>query len=527
MIPRSVRWRLPLSYAAIALLTVLCLGAVMLTALPSYYSQRELEYLTTNAEAISSALVLPLRLDTASRMLQLQIESFSFLSQTRVRMLDADGNVWLDSGTPTKVNVTFGMLANRESPNDSSGQPMEYTPFIFIGGEKIEPAAVAIRNWGAVPMDTSAPWSRVVMARDLAVVGTPYGFGMNPNAESGERRSDLVVRKAMYNAGQRLVGYIELSDGPAYGWDVIDSVTRGWAIAGGVAVVIAAIVGWVMSGRISGPVLALAQVTRQMAGGDLTARAAQSGDDEFGVLASSFNHMASRVEGTVATLRQFVADAAHELHTPLTALRTNLELAATARSADERMTLISDAEEQVERLEMLTTGLLDLSRLETGAMASGRRVLDLTVLVKEISEPYASRAEQMGQAFVLDVPAGPLWIHGEASQLARAVANLLDNAVKFTGEGGKVTLRLRRAGSQASLTVEDTGIGIPKEDLPRLFSRFHRGRNAASYPGSGLGLAIVKAIVEGHAGTIMAESVVQGARFVARLPLDDRSSTGS
>jgi signal transduction histidine kinase len=111
-------------------------------------------------------------------------------------------------------------------------------------------------------------------------------------------------------------------------------------------------------------------------------------------------------------------------------------------------------------------------------------------------------------------------------QLTRAAANLLDNAVKFTAEGGTVTLRLRHVGSEASLTVEDTGIGIPRDDLPRLFSRFHRGRNAASYPGSGLGLAIVKAIVEGHGGTIAAESLAQGARFVARLPIQTPGAAG-
>ena len=521
MIPRSIRWRLPLSYAAIALLTVLCLGAVLLTTLLNYYAQRERDYLTANADAIATALALPTRADTTTRMLQLQVQSLSFLSQTRVRMLDAEGNVWLDSGTPTRVNVTFGMLADREGPRGPEDQPTEYTPFIFIGGEHMEPAAVAIRSWGSAAFDGSAPWSRVVFARDVAVVGTPYGFGMNPEVGSGDRRSELVVRRPVVTASQRLVGYLELSDGPAYGRDIIESVARGWAIAGAVAVVIAGAVGWVISGRIGAPVLALAGVTARMAAGDLSARAGVHGDDEFGILASSFNEMADRLEEIVATLRQFVADAAHELHTPLTALRTNLELAATAHSAGERSKLLGEAESQVERLERLTIGLLDLSRLETGAVALERSVLDLVLLVREASEPYASQAEQRGQSFMLSVPGEPLRILGDPVQLARLVSNLLDNAVKFTPEGGAVRLNVWRDGRNAVLVVEDTGIGIPQDDLPRLFARFHRGGNAAPYPGSGLGLAIVKTIVAGHGGRIVAEPRAEGARFVVWLPTDD------
>jgi two-component system sensor histidine kinase MprB len=248
-----------------------------------------------------------------------------------------------------------------------------------------------------------------------------------------------------------------------------------------------------------------------MAEGDLSVRADMTRQDELGQLGHSFNEMAAQVEGTVLALRRFVADAAHEIHSPLTALRTNLELT----SDDE---FVSQAQMQVERLETLTQGLLDLSRVEAGAQADTFAFVALIPLVQEVSEIYASRAEQAGLAFDLNMPEIPMIVSGDEAQLRRALGNLLDNAVKFTPEGGAVSVTLRGQGSWAEIRIEDTGIGIPKADLPHLFGRFHRGRNATACVGSGLGLAIVKAIVEAHNGQVEGESTGRGARFTVKLP---------
>jgi len=227
--------------------------------------------------------------------------------------------------------------------------------------------------------------------------------------------------------------------------------------------------------------------------------------------------MADRVEEIVTTLRRFVSDAAHEIHTPLTALHTNLELA----QEDEH---VVQAQTQVERLEALTEGLLDLSRIESGTQGQSLAPVSLVPLLQEVSELHASRAEQAGLTFDLSLPDASVTVQGDEEQLRRALTNLLDNAIKFTPEGGSVFLGLRQEGGFSILWVEDTGIGIHSADLPHLFERFHRGRNAAAYSGSGLGLAIVKAVVERHEGQIRAEATEQGARFTVRIPaLGDRS----
>ncbi len=131
-----------------------------------------------------------------------------------------------------------------------------------------------------------------------------------------------------------------------------------------------------------------------------------------------------------------------------------------------------------------------------------------------MGELYTSQAEQARLTFDLTLPETPVTVQGDEAQLQRALGNLLDNAIKFTTEGGTVSVGLRREGEWVKLWVEDTGIGIPEDDLPHLFSRFHRGRNTAAYPGSGLGLAIVEA----HGGRVVADNTAQGARFTLRLP---------
>jgi signal transduction histidine kinase len=227
--------------------------------------------------------------------------------------------------------------------------------------------------------------------------------------------------------------------------------------------------------------------------------------------------MADRVQGTIVALQRFVSDAAHEIHTPLTALRTNLELARQDDPAAATEHL-EEAQAQVQRLEALAAGLLDLSRLESGALERSFSPVSLVPLLEEVGEPYASQAEQAGLAFDLSLPKAPLMVQGDEQQLRRLLANLLDNAIKFTPEGGSVRLGLRREGDVAVCWVEDSGIGIPKPDLPHVFQRFHRGQNATGYPGSGLGLAIVKAIVDRHGGQIQVESSEEGTSFTVRIP---------
>jgi len=357
------------------------------------------------------------------------------------------------------------------------------------------------------------------------VAGTLYGFGLVPSADPVDRRSALAVEYPINGEQGQLLGYVELSQGPAYGGDILLSVAWGWMVASGLATLLAAGAGWLISRRLTTPLLSLTAVTTRMAAGDLAARANMERRDELGALGQAFDTMAGRVQQTVVALRQFVADAAHELHTPLTALQTNLELVSQAEeilaggpAGRERL---RRAQEQVQRLQELTRNLLDLSQIETAGRIHTWGEVELNDLLRQSSERYASRAEQAGLEFNLVLPQEKIRVAGDAIQLQRVLANLLDNSLKFTPVPGQVTVALAAAENWAVIEVVDSGIGISPADQAFLFNRFHRGRNTAGYPGSGLGLAIVKAIVERHQGQVTLSSAGDdhGCHASLRLPL--------
>lgn len=137
------------------------------------------------------------------------------------------------------------------------------------------------------------------------------------------------------------------------------------------------------------------------------------------------------------------------------------------------------------------------------------------------AENFASRAEQAGLEFSLNIPPRPLTVQANESQLRQALGNLIDNAIKFALPGGEVSVTLRSMDTEAIVIVADTGVGIPDEDISHLFERFHRGRNASSYTGNGFGLAIVQAIVIAHRGEVVAGNTEQGARFTLTLRIMD------
>ena len=531
----SIRWRLPASYGVIALLAALLLGSVMLLVLKSYYARQEQDYMLGNAFALQPMLEQVLQSEPEPGLLQDQIDGLAFLSQTQIRVLDASGRVMADSGVPASnqvVSVSGG--ANWSAPAFDSGPvnaTKEKMPILIYRNEVENSVAYGPQ---VIPFNDAIPYSGPAAKVDMVVPvsASPYGYIFVARTEASPKRaSSQLVNVPLKTSTGSLMGALEISNGPSYGADVISSVSSAWLLASAFAVVTAALAGWFMSQRVTRPVLALENATRQMEQGDLSVRVHLQDErqQEFLSLANSFNGMAEQVEQTVSTLRAFIADAAHELHTPLTALQTNLELAdetlapggSTGENASARTIYLSRAQEQGRRLEALVTSLLDLSRIESAQPDHHFALLDLNQLVSEISEQFASRAEQTNRLFTLDIPSETMMVNGNEMQVKQVLANLLENALKFTPENRSIILTLRRLDGDALLTVADTGIGILPEDLPHMFERFHRGRNASEYAGNGLGLAIVKAIVERYSGRVDAQSrgVGEGSMFSVRLPV--------
>lgn len=516
----SIRWRLPVSYGVIALLAALSLGSMMLLVLRSYYADQEHQYLLGNAIAIQPALEQLMQSDVPEDALQNRINGLSFLSQAQIRLLDTDGNTIADSGVPDSNQVVAVSGGSKwEIPSFGSGPANfpEEKILIYSNSSEYTPQAIPFEK--GIPFSGPAPQTDMI----LPVSASPYGYVFVPASQSDPtRRSSQVVSVLLIASDGSKLGLLEFSNGPSYGADVIDSVTGAWLIASAFAVAIAALVGWFMSKRVTRPVLALEKATRQMEQGDLRVRVDLQDErqQEFLSLANSFNGMAQQVEQTVSTLREFVADAAHELHTPLTALQTNIELARDEENASARSLYLSRAQEQGQRLEALVKSLLDLSRIEAAEAKSGFAPVDFSQLVRAIGEQFASRAEQTEREFRLSMLDEPLIVMGHQDQLRQVLINLFENALKFTPKHGLISVSLERAANDVTLNVSDTGIGIPPEDLPHLFERFHRGRNVSQYAGNGLGLAIVKAIATAHGGNVAVQAEPpQGTSVTFSLPV--------
>ena len=496
--PDSLRWRLPLSYAAIALLTASALGVVLLVSLSRFYQQQEVVYLSGNAATIAEEVRGVLG-DAERPFLQTQVDGFAFLVQAQVEILDANKAVLADSGAARLINPAISIGPGIEIEEESL--------FGGLGNLGQEEVVIVVEEEEVLADGVVTSEKTITRTSNIPARDSLYGFSLGSEAEILER-SDLVVELPILDDDDQVLGYVRLSDGPAYGRSILRSVTLGWAIAGIVAVVIAGMAGWLSSRRLTNPLVALTNTTTCMADGDLTARSDLQRKDELGQLGSAFNQMADRVEGTVTTLRHFVADAAHELNTPLTALNTNLELARQQAKSELQSTRLTRALDQTTRLQLLTDNLLAFSKIEAAENGQKDHHVDLTQLVQQVGEVYASQAEQRGLQFEVVVPNDAVFITANSQQLEQAIGNLLDNALKFTPAEGKITLSLKNQNNQAIIRVSDTGIGIPEEDMAGLFGRFHRGRNVGDVPGNGLGLAIVKAIVERHRGEITATSTM-------------------
>ncbi len=221
-------------------------------------------------------------------------------------------------------------------------------------------------------------------------------------------------------------------------------------------------------------------------------------------------------------LREFVADVSHELRTPIAALRAFTELQRDG-DVDEptRREFLARSEEQISRLDWMSTNLLDLSRIDAGIFPLDVRSGDLRDPIRSVVEAHAELAEQRGVSLVIEVPASPVIIRFDRERIVQLLTNLVGNGLKFTPRGGEVVASLTDAPEGAIVLVRDTGPGITEAELPRVFERFFRGTNVgeARASGSGLGLAIVRSIVEMHGGTIdVASALGQGATFTVRLP---------
>jgi signal transduction histidine kinase len=514
---RSIRWRLVLSYVLLAVLAVSLVGVVALALVQQSLEQQEAAALRTNAEVI--ARQVSTRLFPVARLSDLDqlVQTAAFLGNARVRILD-----------PSKTTV----LAD-SGPREQFAEAMLIDPStdLFFGSTRTSLKA---------PFIVLPAGRRIVLPPDIPFtsirrIDSPWGslliFSASQSAEeqNNPSASGLAVTVAV-GSPDNPYGYVELSGGPDYSSTALGTTRGAFMLGGLAAALIAVVVGLFVSRGLTAPLSGLGAAARRMSQGDLDARAPAQGKDEIGQLGVQFNQMAERLQASFNalaaerdSLRRFVADASHELRTPITALQNFTDLLQGPAASDPaaQASFLAESQKQLTRLEWLTSNLLDLSRLDAGIEALNLSNTDTAGLTRSAAALFEAPAREKNITLSVELPEKPPEVRCDSARMEIALSNLIQNAVKFTQPGGSVQVTLQATEHGIRWTVADDGPGIPAQDMPHIFERFYRGAHP-SLEGSGLGLAIVHSIVLAHGGRVWAESTPgKGSRFLVELNSPD------
>ncbi len=457
-LPHTLAFRLTLWYAAIY--TVSCLGAFLFSYLIITSTVQKLtdEQLLNEAQEFSSILTLKGINEVRSAMV-LETESEG-MHRMFLRLLHADGQEIALSDVSSWGNVDVSGAALRQLRNGSR--------HVF---ETI-----------SIPLQTHK--ARIL----YAAIGPDEILQLGQSLEDDERISGT---------------YRQI-----------------FAPTIGLLFILAGLAGWFMARRA---LLGVEEVTRtamHISNGDLQRRApVKRNSEEIDRLTTAFNSMLDRIRALVKERREMSDNIAHDLRSPLTRMRGVAELTLTkGKSIDEYEKMAADIIQECDRLLGMINTMLEISEAEAGVSKLAIEKVDIVGVIHEACELFEPLAEDKNITVVSRVP-DSCYFHGDKQRLQRMVANLLDNALKYTAPGGKVALSVDGDERQVVISVNDTGIGISKDDLPNLFTRFYRSDQSRSQPGAGLGLSLAKAIARAHGGNIAVRSDVgRGSTFTVSLP---------
>jgi signal transduction histidine kinase len=499
LLPRSFQARLTVAFVTIIVLTLLLVGVFVLNRLDAYFTEQQAADLRVRMQTVSAYVLALADAESEGRP-----------------VVSLDGSV--DPG------VTRALA-----------RP---TTQRFIA-DRIGQADVIVRFGLTVTQD----------GRNLFVPSTDgraFEMRLEAQAQPGQRR-EVGTRQIDWFVGggsfDRFTVEITLSAPYTYRQTAIANVTGLLVAITLFALGLSVVVSAALARRFTTPLRQLTEASRGLAEGDLTQRVPSSGlrggPEELGALAAQFNHMADRLEQSVAIIREdrdrsrdFLADVSHELRTPLAALRTfnQLLIESAGDDPDARAEFLESSAGQIERLDWLAQNLLELSKLDSGLVLLDLRPDDLRTAVESAARQHQAAADRRGVRLVIDLPSMPVRIRHDPPRVGQVIGNLVGNAVKFTPTGGRVDVTVAETADGARIDVADTGVGIDPTELPHIFERFYRGARSseARSSGSGLGLAIVRSIVDMHGGRVEVSSGAgTGSRFSVFLPADPRTVAGT
>jgi signal transduction histidine kinase len=285
------------------------------------------------------------------------------------------------------------------------------------------------------------------------------------------------------------------------------------------------IVGAFLSQRALHPLREMIQTVEAIQAGNMSSRVPTTGTgDELDELAHLFNSMLEQIEKLIKGMQDSLDSVGHDLRTPITRLRATAELALQSNGSGEiQREALADCMEETDQILVMLETLMDISEAQTGVMQLRPERVNVSKLIEDTIDLYRYVAEDRGVLLGASCPSD-LYIDADSRRIRQALANLVDNAVKYTEKGGKILIDARSSDHEAIITVSDTGAGIHSDDLPKIWERLYRSTNVQTKKGIGLGLSLVRAIIQSHGGVIEAASELnKGSIFTIHLPLSSAS----
>ena len=465
MKPLSLRTQLTAFYTAIL--------ALLLTAMGVIYYQ-----------------VLSRQLDAGASA---DLEEITSALHGYLRFADAGPSLIYDRSDPEQVSFIEGAARYYQIYDAGTGQLVVQSPALSPLGLHYTPAEAQAFREAPGMLDMQTDHGRIRLSSSVLSPGDGRSYLLQVG----------IPLTAIDDALQRFVRLLA------------------WSVPAGL--LFALVIGRWMAARALAPLVSMAEATRRIDVADLGRRLPLRGaDDELDQVAHAFNDTLGRLEQAIAEMRQFSTAIAHELRTPLAALRGRTELALMQHmSVDQHRQALTDQLEELDTLSRLISQLLTLARAEAGQIPLQRMPVDLAYMAATLVEQLEPVAQAKGCRLSVHA-SSPVGVLGDAGWLERLLLNLLDNAIKFTPSGGAIEVYVRRDGGDAVLEVADSGVGIAPGAVPHVFERFFRAdaSRSTAAEGAGLGLSLVKWIADRHAATVSVHRRAEGGTtMVVRMPV--------